>query len=335
MRILIVAPFLNEAEYLPTFLDSMAAQSRLPDRLVLVDDGSTDDSAVIAGAFAAEHDWARMLRRPRRAPERDRLASSPEWKAFLCGVQSTEAGETFDIVAKVDTDLCLRSDLVAQIEARFAADQSLGLTGPYLSELDSRGVRRRLKWRPEHVAGATKFYRRQCYEQVYPLPFLLNLDMVDELKARSLGWRTASFAEPGGDSLHLRRHGTHDGALRGFRRWGRGDYVSGSHPLLVLLVAAQRLGAFPPVVGTVNYLAGWVAAAWRRDPRFDRAIRELRRREQLACLRARMAEARGRVLSPGRRAARHRSRAARPRSPSASTEVTTMASKRGRSVRPS
>jgi poly-beta-1,6-N-acetyl-D-glucosamine synthase len=297
MRILIVAPFLNEVEHLPTFLDSVAAQSRLPDRLVLVDDGSTDDSAAIAEAFAEKHDWARVLRRPPHAPERDRLASSPEWKAFLCGVESTEGSDAFDIVAKVDADLRLRSNLLAQIEALFTADPLLGLTGPYLSELDRRGVPRRLKWRPEHVAGATKFYRRQCYEQVYPLPFLLNLDMVDELKSRSLGWRTGSFAEPGGDSLHLRAHGSHDGVLRGFRRWGRGDYVSGSHPLLVLLVGLQRLRAFPPVVGTLNYWEGWMAAAWRRDPRFDPAIRELRRQEQLACLRARISEGRARLLS--------------------------------------
>ena len=59
--------------------------------------------------------------------------------------------------------------------------------------------------------------------------------------------------------------------LRGFRRWGRGDYVSGSHPLLVLFVGFQRLRAHPPVLGSLNYFAGYIGAAlWEIAPAMDR-----------------------------------------------------------------
>ena len=44
MVLAVVVSFLNESKYLPTLLDSIQAQSRPPDELVLVDDGSTDGS---------------------------------------------------------------------------------------------------------------------------------------------------------------------------------------------------------------------------------------------------------------------------------------------------
>src|SRR2546430_15578985 len=71
VRLAVVVSFLNEARYLPTLLASMARQTRPPDVLLLVDDGSEDESAQIAEAFAAEHGFARVIRRPPRPRERD------------------------------------------------------------------------------------------------------------------------------------------------------------------------------------------------------------------------------------------------------------------------
>lgn len=288
MKLLVVSVFLDEEALLPTFLESLADQTRVPDRALLVDDGSDDTSAAIAAEFARHHSWAEVLHRPRRPRERDRLVSAAVWTGFTWAADGALADGDYGIVAKMDADLRLPPGLLEEVEARFEADARLGLTGPYLSELDRAGELKRLRWRPEHVGGAVKFYRRQCYESVFPLPPLLNLDMVDEVKARSAGWKTESFEAEGGEPLHLRSHGSHDGVLRGFRRWGRGDYVSGAHPLLVGFLAAQRLPAYPPVLGSLNYLAGWAMAAVRRVPRFDPELRAVRRREQLDRVRERL-----------------------------------------------
>jgi hypothetical protein len=125
--------------------------------------------------------------------------------------------------------------------------------------------------------------------------------MVDEVKARSRGWRTMSFEALDGDPLHLRPVGSHDGSLRAIRRWGEGDYVSGSHPLLVLFVGFQHLVARPRVVGGIHYFAGWLYAAARRLPRFDPSLRSLRRREQIERIRARVRGVLGRAARPDNR----------------------------------
>ena len=79
LRIALIVPFLDEAAHLPVLLDSLAAQARRPDRVLLVDDGSTDGSASIAAGFAAAHPYAQLLRRPPRPPEQDRMARAHEW----------------------------------------------------------------------------------------------------------------------------------------------------------------------------------------------------------------------------------------------------------------
>jgi len=52
VKVAVVATVRNEAEHLPEFLASMAAQWRSPDQLVIVDDGSTDDTRHILDRFA-------------------------------------------------------------------------------------------------------------------------------------------------------------------------------------------------------------------------------------------------------------------------------------------
>ncbi|MGI9121239.1 MAG: glycosyltransferase family 2 protein [Acidimicrobiales bacterium] len=284
--LVIVIPFLNEQRYLSSMLESVAAQVRPPDHLVVVDDGSTDGSAHIAAEFARCRDYVTVLVRPPRPSQRDRLITAAEWQAFQWAVD--QIGDGFDVVAKLDADLVLDANVFNEVEAHFTADQRLGIVGPHLAEIDAAGRRMRLRGRPEHVHGAAKFYRRACYRQIMPIPAVHGWDMIDEVKARSRGWGTARFGKPGGETLHCRPMGAQDGALRGFRRWGQGDYVSGTHALVVLVTAWHRLRDRPRVVGSINYLFGWAAAALRRVPRIEPDLRAFARQEQLSRIHLRL-----------------------------------------------
>lgn len=296
-RILAIVPFLNEAPVLPRFLASLASQARLPDRLLLVDDGSTDDSWALATDFARRHSYAIALRRPPRPPSKDRLLTANELRAFLWGLDQVD--EPWDILVKFDGDLQLTPETIDFLERRIAEDPGLGMAGSFLTEVDPAGARARLRIRDEHVHGATKFYRRQCWDQIQPLPAVMGWDTIDEVKARMHGWRTRSFALPGGDPVHLRKRGSYDGVGRGYRRYGRGAYAMGAHPLHVLLYAGRQMTESPGVLAGFNYLAGWAAAALGRVERVDPSVRAYIQREQLQRIRRRLPHAAGRKLSAG------------------------------------
>lgn len=283
MRMLVVVPFLNEERYLETLLESLAQERRPPDHLLLVDDGSDDRSPEIAEAFARVHPYATVLRRPARATLADRLADAPEWQAFVWAVEQADPHE---VTAKLDADLRLTGEVFAEIERRFAADPSLGIAGAYLVERNVEGMPAPHPCPPGHVEGATKFYRRACLDAISPVPPILGWDTLDEVRARLHGWRTETFEIPSGPPEHLRRMGSYDGLLRGYRRAGTAAWGYGAHPGHVLISAVSRVRARPHVLCGVHYLLGWLTAALRRAPRAEPAARGLLRREQRTRLRA-------------------------------------------------
>src|SRR6185503_19840654 len=168
MRLVVCVGFLNEEEFLPTFLDTVAAQTRPPERMLLVDDGSTDRSAEIARDFAARHAWAEHVSRPPRPPERDRLAQAQEFKAFLWAREQVSDG--YDVIAKMDADLRLNPHLMQTVIAAFDADPRLGIAGGPLSVTREGGELRRERSPADHVRGSNKFYRRACLDAIMPVP---------------------------------------------------------------------------------------------------------------------------------------------------------------------
>ena len=279
----VVVPFLNEREQLPAFLASIDRQTRRPDELVLVDDGSTDGSFEIAKAFSDQHSYATAVRRPQRPAEFDRLATAAELRAFQWGSEHIKSAH--DIIAKLDADLELSPVHFADIAEVFERNPRVGLAGAYLSIRSATGSIQREKHSPDHVRGPNKFYRRECLDQIGPLPPHLGWDTVDEVKARMSGWRVASIELSNGDSIHLRPTGAHDGRLRAFKRWGECAYGFGSHPLHVLAGGVARLRRRPYVLGGAAYVTGWVLAWMRRRPRADREVRACKRREELRRIR--------------------------------------------------
>ena len=64
MRISVVVPNYNHAEYLPRSLRALLRQTPALDEIIVVDDGSTDESASIVEKLARQHPSIRLLRHP-------------------------------------------------------------------------------------------------------------------------------------------------------------------------------------------------------------------------------------------------------------------------------
>lgn len=279
-----VVPFLNEEEHLPTFLRSVAEQTRRPDEMLLVDDGSTDRSFEIAEAFAAEHSYARAVRRPPRPPAKDRLAQAHELKAFHWGVEQLH-GE-WDAILKMDADLDLAPDHLEMSLGELERSPRLGIVGCFLALREPDGTLRRERSPEYHVRGANKCMPRACYEAIQPVPPILGWDTIDEIRARMHGWETRSVATRTRDTIHLRPTGAHDGRLRAYRRWGLCAWGWGAHPLYVLAGAAVRTRERPYFLAALHYVWGYAHAGITQAPRVEARTRAYARREEIQRLRA-------------------------------------------------
>ena len=103
------------ATYLPDQLASLAAQSRLPDELVVRDDVSTDGTAAVVEAFAA------------RAPFPVRFERNAERLGSTRNFDRAIAACTGDLIALCDQDDVWRPDKLSVLERRFDENPGTGL----------------------------------------------------------------------------------------------------------------------------------------------------------------------------------------------------------------
>ena len=79
MKYVLITPARNEGPFIKKTLDSMLVQTVRPERWVIVDDGSTDNTAEIVVPFAEQVSWIELLRRARGYRLVRRYAGLHEW----------------------------------------------------------------------------------------------------------------------------------------------------------------------------------------------------------------------------------------------------------------
>jgi biofilm PGA synthesis N-glycosyltransferase PgaC len=62
----LISPCRNEADYMRQTLDSVIAQSILPGKWIIVDDGSTDATPEILREYSEKHNWIEIITRENR-----------------------------------------------------------------------------------------------------------------------------------------------------------------------------------------------------------------------------------------------------------------------------
>jgi glycosyltransferase involved in cell wall biosynthesis len=274
----IVTPARDEEAYLETTIASVAAQTVLPAEWVIVDDGSQDATGQIAGEASRHHSWISVVHRPNRG---FRKPGGGVVEAFDAGLQELEA-EGWDFLVKLDGDLALPPDYFARCLKRFHDNPKLGVGGGVIHhQIDGRRV---LEEHPLfHVRGATKIYRRACWEDIAPLFAGPGWDTLDEVKANMLGWQTYSFPEI--PIVHQRVTGMANGYWGNSVKNGRAGYLIGYHPLYQLAKAAAWLRRWPYGLQSLGLLWGFFGGYLQQLPQIpDEPLIRYLRDQQLRAL---------------------------------------------------
>jgi poly-beta-1,6-N-acetyl-D-glucosamine synthase len=66
MKYILITAARNEEKFIEDTIRSVLAQTHLPERWVIVDDGSTDQTAKIVARYTKDYRWIELIRRPQR-----------------------------------------------------------------------------------------------------------------------------------------------------------------------------------------------------------------------------------------------------------------------------
>ena len=270
-------PCATRDDYLPKTIDSVTSQTLQPRKWIIVNDGSTDNTKQIIDEAAKQYSWIQGVHRPDRGY---RKQGGGVIEAFYDGYKLI-ADAPWDFLVKLDGDLSFDGNFFESCLGQFTADPKLGIGGGTVCCLKDGAWVAEVHHDPRfHVRGATKIYRRQCWEQIGGLLKAPGWDTVDELKANMLGWETRTFAEI--LLLQLKDTGSADGAWRNWVKNGLANYVSEYHPLFMTAKCLKRMFAPPYILGAVGLGYGFLSGYFRRIPRAgDSALAHYVRGQQL------------------------------------------------------
>lgn len=281
MNYILITPARNEEANLERTARAVVAQTRLPLRWVIVNDGSTDGTSAIIERYVNQYQWIQRLDMP---PHRQR-SFSEKARCFNQAYESVRRLD-FDVIGNLDADLSFDPEYLEFLIEKFVETPDLGVAGTvfreegYDSGVDSFEGE-------SHVAGGCQLFRRECLEQVggyVPNP-AGGVDWVAVTTARMKGWRTRSFREK--FFFHHRSLGTagRSGLSASFS-YGEKDYYLGNDPRWQLSRVFYRLIKKPYVIDGMALAAGYLWAALRRIPRSaSPELVRFHRREQMEKLR--------------------------------------------------
>jgi glycosyltransferase involved in cell wall biosynthesis len=274
-RYCLICPARDEAEFARRTLDALVEQTERPALLVVVDDGSTDETPAILADYAAKHPWIRVVTRADRGA---RKVGPGVIDAFYAGYESIDPAE-FDYVCKIDLDLDLPRRYFELLMDRMEANPRLGTAsgkpyfpGPSNTAKSFQGELISEACGDENSVGMIKFYRRQCFEEVGGFVREVMWDGIDCHRCRMLGWRATSWDDPELRFLHLRPMGSsHKGILTGRMRHGFGQWFMGTGPAYMTASALYRMTRPPYLAGGLGMWLGYVKSMLSGKPRYDDA----------------------------------------------------------------
>jgi biofilm PGA synthesis N-glycosyltransferase PgaC len=280
-RYVLISPCRDEAKYMRQTLDSVLGQSVLPKRWVIVDDGSTDESASILLEYSRRHDWIKVVTRPDRG---HRAVGPGVIEAFYAGYETVVPAD-YDYLCKLDLDLRLPARYFELLMQRMEANPRIATcSGKAYVERNGRLVDERHG--DETSLGMTKFYRVHCFEAIGGFVRGVMWDGIDCHRCRMHGWIACSWDDHGLRFLHLRPMGSSQHSIYSGRvRHGFGQYFMGTGFLYMLASAIYRMREPPYVLGGLALLWGWLKSALQNKPRYaDAQFREFLNRYQRRAL---------------------------------------------------
>lgn len=194
MDFYIVIPAHNEADSIGLTIHSLVNQTLKPKQIVVVNDNSTDNTESIVDSYVKKHSFISLVN---NKSSNQHLPGSKIINAFYKGFDTLD--DQYDVICKFDADLIFPSNYLEVISNHFKKNNRLGMASGFCYiEKDNQWVLENLT-RKDHIRGALKAYKKDCFLEIGKLKPSMGWDTVDELLAKYYNWDILTD-----ESLHVK-----------------------------------------------------------------------------------------------------------------------------------
>lgn len=194
MNFCIIIPAHNEEAYLKRCLKSFVNQTITPNKIIVVNDGSTDATQEIIDRFSAKYSFIEGISLDSK---KKHSPGSKVVSAFYEGFHNL--GTDFDLIGKFDADIILPTNYFEKTLQLFNSNEKIGIAGGNLFIEENNIWQFEAISEKTKVRGPIKLYRKQCFEDIGGLKKSIGWDTIDELLAQYHGWQIRTDT-----SLHVK-----------------------------------------------------------------------------------------------------------------------------------
>lgn len=280
----LVTPAKNEEEFIENTIQSVASQTLLPRKWIIVDDASTDRTAEIVRKYLPSYGFINLLKL-QALSERSFVKKVAAFNAGLMFLKDTE----YSFIGNLDGDISLAPNYYENIIGEFQKDPQLGIAGGIVyTAAGQKFVTDDSA--PDSVAGAVQLFRKGCFEHVGGyLPLEQGgIDAAAEITARMKGWTVKKFPE--NKVYEHRRTGTAGNRLLVAKyKEGVRCHSLGYNTIFYILKSIYKMKSTPFLIGSAVSLLGFVCARAKNYPvHLPAEVVTYLRSEQLGKLRRRL-----------------------------------------------
>jgi glycosyltransferase involved in cell wall biosynthesis len=233
-------------------------QTFLPSKVVVVNDGSTDRTEEIIKKFTSNHSFISLVN---KTSEAIHLPGSKVIQAFQKGFETLD--NNYDFIVKADADLIFPANYFETISQHFQSDERIGMVGGFAY------IKKNGEWVLEnltdkdHIRGAFKAYRKECFQQIGGLKPAMGWDTVDELLCKFYNWKVVTD-----ESLkvkHLKPTGANYNQAARYKQ-GEAFYSLG-YGFFITCIASAKLALMKgkPLL-FIDYVTGFFKAKSAKKP---------------------------------------------------------------------
>ena len=258
MNYYIVIPSHNEEAFIALTLQSLVTQTVLPTKIVVVNDNSTDATAAIVMEFTKNHPFISSINKTSDAIH---LPGSKVIQAFQKGLETLD--DNYDFIVKADADLIFPSNYFETIIQHFQSDAKIGMVGGFAYiEQNGDWILENLTDK-DHIRGAFKAYRKECFAQIGGLKPAMGWDTVDELLCKFYNWKVVTDASL--KVKHLKPTGANYNKTARYKQ-GEAFYTLG-YGFFITTIASAKLAMMKkkPLL-FLDYIQGFWKAKSEKKP---------------------------------------------------------------------